>query len=63
MDWKALLTSKTIWGLVVGIAAPILARHGVDLGDQDQLVVDVLSVIGLVLGVYGRITAQGPLKG
>lgn len=62
MDWKALLTSKTVWGLLIGIIAPLLAKHGYSI-DADGTVNDIIGVAGAILALYGRVTAQAPLVG
>jgi len=71
MDFKAALTSKTLWGIVM-MAAPTAWKMatGHDLSPADasgmvsavqQTVNDALSVGGLVLATWGRATAKGPL--
>ena len=59
MDFRALLTSKTIWGLLIAVLAPILAKHGISIdgGVADQLV----QLAGVALAIYGRLTAKGPI--
>lgn len=54
---KGILQSKTIWGVVVMIVAQILKRNGVEV-DEAGLLNDLVSLVGTVLAVYGRVTAK-----
>lgn len=59
------LQSKTIWGLIVALLGPWLARKcGVTLDDkaQQEIVEQIITGIGAALAVYGRFTAEVPLK-
>ena len=57
---KSILESKTMWGLVLAVVYPWLAKHGYT-GGVDALSTDVIAAVGLVLSVYGRFTANAPL--
>lgn len=54
---KNALTSKTIIGALVTIAATGAKALGYDIGDPDQYVNEIIAALGAVLSIYGRITA------
>lgn len=54
---KGFLQSKTIWGVVVMVTAQILKRNGVEV-DEAGLLNDIVSIVGTILAVYGRVTAK-----
>ena len=54
---KGILQSKTIWGVVVMLLAQVLKRNGVEV-DEAGLLNDMVSLVGTVLAVYGRVTAK-----
>lgn len=59
------LQSKTLWGLAVALVGPWFARKcGVTLDDaaQQQIVEQIITAIGAALTIYGRFTAEVPLK-
>jgi len=56
-ETKSALTSKTVIGSVVTIAASISLMFGFDIGDTNGLVEQISAVLGGVLAIYGRITA------
>ena len=58
---KSILESKTFWGLVVALAMPTLAKHGV-IVDPTGLTGDLSTTIGAALALYGRFSASGPVK-
>ncbi len=60
MNWLALLTSKTVWGIVIATAAPLLQKHGVTV-DAEGTANEVVALAGTALALYGRVTASGPL--
>jgi hypothetical protein len=60
-DPKSILESKTFWGLVIALAMPTLAKHGI-IVDPSGMAGDFSTVIGGVLAVYGRLNATGPVK-
>lgn len=60
---KSLLTSKTVWGVVISLGALLLQRFGIDLSDADQgAIVDQLltgiQVVGGLYAIYGRKVAD-----
>lgn len=61
MDSKNVITSKTILGLVIAVAAPYLAKHGIVL-DQAGFVDDIVTLLGAALAVYGRFKASKALS-
>ena len=58
---KSILESKTFWGLLLAIAVPALAKHGVIL-DPSGAAGDVSMVVGAILALYGRFTASAPVN-
>jgi hypothetical protein len=64
METKGLLTSKTIWGAVIAIAATVLKIAGYDIGgDTAGLVNDIVALIGAGIAFYGRIKAVKKIEG
>lgn len=59
-DTKSMFLSKTLWGIVIAFVAQILARKGVTL-DVAGWTNDIVALAGLLLGVYGRVTATKEL--
>ena len=60
-DVKTLLQSKTIWGIVIAILAMLAKNAGYTI-DEAGTVNTIVEIIGLILGLYGRITATKQLK-
>lgn len=54
---KNALTSKTIIGAIVTMAATGAKMAGYDIGDPDQYVNEIISALGAALSIYGRVTA------
>lgn len=54
---KDLLASKTMIGLIVTILGPVAARYGIDSGGLQLVVEAVVTAIGGMLTIYGRIAA------
>lgn len=61
MDAKSLVLSKTFWGLVIAVAAPILAKHGWTI-DAEGWSNDIMTFLGAGLALYGRFKADRPVK-
>jgi hypothetical protein len=71
MDFKAILTSKALWG-AVAVMVPTIAKatgHEIAPADLNGVVVASQQIIndafvwgGSVLVVWGRFTAKGPLS-
>lgn len=61
---KNILLSKTFWGVVIAVAAPVLSRYGFEIepGTEESLAQEIVSVggaaIGGILAIYGRLTAK-----
>lgn len=55
---KGILQSKTVWGAVIAILSNMALMAGWDLGDTDGLAEHVSGLVGGVLAIYGRITAN-----
>ena len=68
LETKPWYQSKTIWGALIAMAAP-LARHvGLDLPLADQAeLADLMTVLagtfGALLALYGRLTATKGVSG
>lgn len=56
-ETKSALTSKTVIGAVVTIAASIALMFGFDVGDTNGLIEQVSAAFGGLLALYGRVTA------
>lgn len=61
-DVKSLFASKTFWGCLVAAVggAAGVAGHPISLSDQTALVNDAVAlatIVGSLIGIYGRITA------
>lgn len=59
-DTKSMFLSKTLWGIVIAFVAQILARKGFTV-DVAAWTNDIVSLAGLLLSVYGRVTATKDL--
>jgi len=60
-DPKSILESKTFWGLVIGLAVPIAAKHGIII-DPTGVATDMSTLVGGILALYGRFSANTPVK-
>lgn len=60
-DPKSILESKTFWGLVIALAVPVAAKHGI-IVDPTGAAGDVSTILGGFLALYGRFSAKGPVK-
>jgi hypothetical protein len=58
------IKSKGIWGAAI-VLLGFLAQHDVAIrvGQDIYPITDVTSVLGAALGIWGRMTAKGPLVG
>ncbi len=68
LEMKPWYQSKTVWGALIAIAAPILGRAGLELGGAEQAeVADALTTlagtVGGLLALYGRLTATKGVGG
>ncbi len=64
METKGLLTSKTIWGAIIAIAATALKIAGYDIGgDTESFVNDIIALLGAAIAIYGRIKAVKKIEG
>lgn len=66
LDMKQWYQSKTVWGALIAMGAPLLRHVGVEMGLAEQAnLADALATIagalGGVLAIYGRIRASGPI--
>lgn len=60
---KGLLQSKTIWGIILLIAGPLLAKYGITSDDAQHAVSLITEAVGAVIAIYGRIVATKPIGG
>lgn len=64
-DAKSFLLSKTLWGILISAAGAILPKIGLmpftDAG-ADEMAGLIVTILGAIFAVYGRIVAQKPLK-
>lgn len=57
--FKNFLASKTIWGLLILISPAISALLGFDVSAEiGGTYESIIEIIGLILGIYGRWTAN-----
>lgn len=54
---KGMLTSKTIWGTIIMIAATVSQMMGWDIGDTNGLAEQIAALVGAVIAIYGRVVA------
>ena len=68
LDLKPWYQSKTVWGALISIAAPLLGRAGLEVGGAEQAeIADALTTlagtVGGLLALYGRLTATKGVGG
>jgi hypothetical protein len=68
LDVKPWYQSKTVWGALIAIAAPLLGRAGLEVGGAEQAeIADALTTlactVGGLLALYGRLTATKGVGG
>lgn len=68
LDTKPWYQSKTIWGALIAMAAPLTRYVGLDLPLAEQAeLADLLTVLastfGALLALYGRLTATKAVDG
>ena len=56
-EFKSMLKSKTLWGIIVSIAASISGKFGYVITDEAAWVNDIAALVSLVYAFYGRIVA------
>lgn len=62
-DSKALWQSKTFWGAIISVAGKLAAVFGYEVAPDDEQVLAaavplLVSVVGDVIAVIGRVTAS-----
>jgi hypothetical protein len=64
---KGLLTSKTVWGVILMILGTFFKWTGEDVRFLTEAAVNIASLglefVGAVLAVYGRMRAEKSIKG
>lgn len=68
LEMKPWYQSKTVWGALIAIAAPLLGRAGLDVGGAEQAEIaealtTLAGTLGGLLALYGRLTATKGLGG
>lgn len=68
LDVKPWYQSKTVWGALIAISAPLLGRAGLEVGGAEQAqIADALTTlagtVGGLLALYGRLTATKGVGG
>ncbi|MGV0818674.1 hypothetical protein V6767_01435 [Martelella sp. FLE1502] len=66
MDVKKWYLSKTVWGALLAVAAPLLQLGGIyiDDGTQSELAASITTIAGAaggMLALFGRIAAKSSL--
>lgn len=56
-DGKSVFLSKTFYGVLITVVAMVLKLAGIELGDQEGMLNDIMALIGAGLAMYGRIKA------
>ncbi len=68
LEMKPWYQSKTVWGALIAIAAPLLGHAGLQVGGAEQAeIADALTTlagtVGGLLALYGRLTATKGVGG
>jgi hypothetical protein len=68
LDMKPWYQSKTVWGALIAIAAPLLGRAGLEVGGAEQAEIaealtTLAGTVGGLLALYGRLTATKGVGG
>lgn len=68
LEMKPWYQSKTVWGALIAIAAPLLGRAGLELGGPEQAEIaeamtTLAGTVGGLLALYGRLTATKGVGG
>jgi hypothetical protein len=58
---KSIFASKTFWGVVIALAAPMLAKVGLTI-DAEGWANDLTALAGAALAIYGRWAAVQPVR-
>lgn len=59
---KSAVQSKTMWGAVLALVATAAKIAGYDIGDPSLYVNDIVTLVGVVFAMYGRVTATSRVK-
>ncbi len=68
IEMKPWYQSKTVWGGLIALSAPLLKFAGVDLaadaqGQLTDALVTLAGAVGGVLAIYGRMSATTAIQG
>ncbi len=68
LDMKPWYQSKTVWGALIAIAAPLLGRAGLDVGGAEQAEIaealtTLAGTLGGLLAISGRLRATKGVGG
>ncbi len=61
-ETKNLLQSKTVWGALVAVIGAIMSAFGFDTGILQGIDGEVVTLIGGILAIYGRVAAVKKIK-
>ena len=59
---KDLFFSKTFIGALVAMVGTFLSANGIEIGDQGEIVNQIMAFGGMVFAVYGRVVAKDEVK-
>lgn len=59
-ETKNVLLSRTLIGILISLVATVAAKYGIVI-DQVAWLNDIVALLGVALGVYGRVTATKTL--
>lgn len=61
-DDKDFFQSKTTWGAMFVIAAPILNQFGITIENQEALIQAIITLVGFGIFVWGQLTRKSEIK-
>lgn len=62
LDTKKPWMSKTVWGAVAVVAVSVAQIAGYEIGDADGWTEGIITLIGGVVTIYGRVKAVKKIK-
>jgi uncharacterized protein (DUF697 family) len=67
-DVKSFIASKTVWGAGIAILPQVLSLFGIEISPADAQgiashVDGVVTAVGALLAIYGRVTAKKAIRG
>ena len=61
-DTKDFFQSKTTWGAVFVILAPILNQFGITIENQEALTQAIITLVGFGMVVWGQLTRKSEIN-